>query len=895
MNQKLMKAHSFKRPLLVIIAFLSVLMAAFVSQETTTKAATVDLSYGAGYESNIYTHWTNTNGKTIDEGTFMYKKIDGREVFCVDLGGSLDFPTNPGYVSKPITSELYQKLSAIAYYGWYSNTTTTDPNKTMFTQWMIWETLGNKLNSVDDAGYRANYTAFKAMVNPKVAAYNKLPSFAGKTIDLQAGKSTTLTDANGVLNTYNVSATTNTSGATYKVSGNTLTITAGASAIKSGTLSFRKNIAAAYQGSALLYTKAGYQDVASMKLDPLIGEYKVNVNIISETTVDLQKTDVETGAALSGVTFAFTRDGKDAGAYTTDATGKITFKKSFDQMLGKWTYKEVKTVAGYELDSKVYEFVIGNEDIGKTISLKATNKRLPVTIGTTALGEAEHKNDALSKVTINDTVTYKNLVVGKTYTISGVLMDKVTGKAVLVNGKQVIASKTFVATQANGSIVIPFTFDASGLQGHSVVAFESVSSEDKQLTTHADINDGGQTVEFPKVGFHTTAMGEADHKNDALSNVTINDTVAYTNLTVGKTYTVKGVLMDKATGKPVLVNGKQVTAEKTFAATSVNGSVVITFVFDATGLQGHSVVAFESLYRDGTKLGTHADIDDDGQTVEFPKVDLHTTAVGEDKHKNDALSKVTINDTVAYTNLTVGKTYTVKGVLMDKVTGKPVLVNGKQVTSVKTFVAKSVNGSVVVTFVFDATGLQGHSVVAFESLYRDGVKLGTHADINDTNQTVEFPKVEVKTTATRNGKKIVTAAKQMTVTDVVEYKGLTVGKTYTVKGRLIDKKTGKVIATKEITFVAKTANGSVEIKFAFDGSNLGGHDVVAFEDLYRDGVKLGSHADINDQGQTVHINEVPKITLPQTGEKTNLWLSAIGIGILVFAIGAFLFFKRQTK
>ena len=100
--------------------------------------------------------------------------------------------------------------------------------------------------------------------------------------------------------------------------------------------------------------------------------------------------------------------------------------------------------------------------------------------------------------------------------------------------------------------------------------------------------------------------------------MTLIDAVAYTNLTVGQEYTVIGVLMDQATGKAVLdAQGKSVTASTTFTAAAADGSVDVAFVFDAAGLAGHNVVAFETLARDGKTYATHADLNDEGQTVKF--------------------------------------------------------------------------------------------------------------------------------------------------------------------------------------------------------------------------------------------------------------------------------------
>ena len=90
------------------------------------------------------------------------------------------------------------------------------------------------------------------------------------------------------------------------------------------------------------------------------------------------------------------------------------------------------------------------------------------------------------------------------------------------------------------------------------------------------------------------------------------DKVNYRNLIPGKEYTVKGVLMDKETGKPVMVKGKKVTSEKKFTAHKADGTVEMSFTFDASSLKGKTTVVFEDLFYDGIKVASH---DGKGQQV----------------------------------------------------------------------------------------------------------------------------------------------------------------------------------------------------------------------------------------------------------------------------------------
>lgn len=380
-----------------------------------------------------------------------------------------------------------------------------------------------------------------------------------------------------------------------------------------------------------------------------------------------------------------------------------------------------------------------------------------------------------------------------------------------------------------------------------------------------------QTVELSEgeiasVSFHnvpieigTKATVEGEKEVDPLDKVTLTDTVSYTGLVPGKEYKVTGVLMDKETGEKLLVDSKEIAAETVFVPETKNGSVDVTFIFDATGLHGKEIVVFEDLYRENTKVAAHADITDDDQTIKVKTPEIGTTASFEGEKEIDPLDKVTLTDTVSYKDLTPGKEYRVTGVLMDKSNGKELLINGEKVTAEATFIAEEASGSIDVTFTFNATGLHGKEIVVFEDLYHEKVLLATHADIDDEGQTVRIRNPKIHTTATADGKKEI-IADEITITDVVSYEDLTPGKEYKVSGILMDKATndkllidGKEI-TAEATFTPKAPTGEVEMTFTFDARELTAEtEVVAFETLYRDDLEFATHADITDGDQTVKI------------------------------------------
>lgn len=259
-----------------------------------------------------------------------------------------------------------------------------------------------------------------------------------------------------------------------------------------------------------------------------------------------------------------------------------------------------------------------------------------------------------------------------------------------------------------------------------------------------------QTVELSEgeiasVSFHnkpieigTKATVEGEKEVDPLDKVTLTDTVSYTGLVPGKEYKVTGVLMDKETGEKLLVDGKEITAETVFVPETKNGSVDVTFIFDATGLHGKEIVVFEDLYRENVLLATHADINDEGQTVKIKNPEIGTKATADGK-KEITADKITITDVVSYKDLTPGKEYKLTGMLMNKATNDKLLIDGKEITAEATFTPKAPTGEVEMTFTFDARELTAETeVVVFETLYRDKLEFATHADITDGDQTVKI-------------------------------------------------------------------------------------------------------------------------------------------------------------
>ena len=494
-------------------------------------------------------------------------------------------------------------------------------------------------------------------------------------------------------------------------------------------------------------------------------------------------------------------------------------------------------------------------------------------------------------VKISDKVEYSHLVAGKTYTVIGELHDAATGDAVTVNGQAITAEKTFTAEDSAGSVTLDYAFDSYDLKGKTLVVYETLTdAKGAKLAEHRDKSDVSQQVTVLTPKLSTSAVGDADNSKSvtAEDDVTVTDYVRYTGLTAGQTYTLTGTLMDKSTKKAFMdADGTPVTATAEFTAEAESGTTTVTFTFDASGIKtGTKLVAFETVATNGIEIADHKDINDIDQTVTVKAPVIGTTAV--DAADGDKTvtgeENVAVRDTVHYNNVTPGKTYKVTGALYEKVLDKNGKVtkkvfkdkNGTPVTAEANFTAEDSYGNVDVTFYFDGSSLkEGTSLVAFESLSHNDKEIASHADVNDSGQTVIITKPKLSTTATDalDGDKNLIGEDNATIVDTVHYMNVTPGKTYKVSGTLYEKvtdKDGKVSkkqlldadgnpVTAETEFVPEDTYGTVDVTFTFDGSLLKDNTpVVAFESLSYKDKEIASHSDIEDEDQTVtmHTSEI---------------------------------------
>ena len=462
-----------------------------------------------------------------------------------------------------------------------------------------------------------------------------------------------------------------------------------------------------------------------------------------------------------------------------------------------------------------------------------------------------HMSLAGSDVTLTDTVAYRNLVPGKTYTISGTLMDQRTGKAVTVNGKAVTSSADFTPDTADGETTVDFHFNTNGLDDTTVVVFEKMFYGKAEIAAHEDINDKGQTIYIPSV--KTTAIDDktATKLTLAEKDIHITDTVAYRNLVPGEKYTVTGTAIDKTTGETLKDDaGKDVTAKASFKAEKANGTVDVEFVFDGSTLAGKTVVMYENIYYNNKLVGVHADISDEAQIIYVPSVKTAATDTKTETKLTYAEKDIKITDTVEYTNLIPGKTYKVTGTAVDKKTGKVIKdADGKAVTSEAEITPETADGKVDVDFIFDGSNLAGKTIVMFEEIRYEDKLIGVHADINDEAQTIYVPAIATEALDEVTGIHLSNAGDDVKIKDTVTYKNLIPGLTYRVAGTVMDKDTKKPLQnggkdiTAEAVFTPETADGTVDVEFTFSAKEFAGKTMVLFEKLYL--VKNADNADAN--------------------------------------------------
>ena len=581
--------------------------------------------------------------------------------------------------------------------------------------------------------------------------------------------------------------------------------------------------------------------------------------------------------------------------------------------LGTITIRETKAAQGYVNDGRFGEYDLYIGQIRRTADNKAeitdvqgkraTSNTFEVSdtpqepkLGTSAVNAASGARTACAgeEVTIEDTVTYHNLIPGTEYVLSGTLVDKETGAAIKgADGKEVTARKEFKAEESEGTVRMVFAFKADkSMEGRSAVAFERVEREGKTVAEHADPNDEAQTIRFPLIRTTAENSDTGDHQLGRTENAQITDKVTYGNLIPGQEYRLKGVLMKKSDGSALTADGKEITEEKTFTPDEADGETELTFSFNTKELNENGIVVFEELYEGENLIAYHRDIADPQQSVFLPGVT--TDACDKDTGKKITLAAGdrVIVDKITYSGLVAGKTYEISGevkiksegtdfdtaeTVPSKITGAEgkgsISYDADKVTFVPAGTeGDSVSGEILVSFEVDASALAGEDLVVGESVRYKEADIAVHRDLSDEKQTVHIPRGRTYAVDSETGIKTSLAAENRVFKDEFTYENLLPGETYRFTGRVMaaageddegrmtveeipsvmTDESGTALPDGCIEFVPASKDGTLDLYFAIDASVLADRDVTVYEKVTLSGEPVIVH-EVLDGSQTVYI------------------------------------------
>lgn len=281
---------------------------------------------------------------------------------------------------------------------------------------------------------------------------------------------------------------------------------------------------------------------------------------------------------------------------TCNEKGKATF--TTDLPIGSYYVKEISTDSHYILSEKKYPVVF----------------------------EYAGQDTATVHISVNDGEPIENEIIYGT--IKGLKIDRETGENIAgalfgmfkAEEKELSEKAAILTAESNEEGI--FTFENVPYGEYIVCELKPANGylENEELypvTISEDDEIIGITIEndkIPELG--TTATIDGKKEFTVNGDITIDDVVSYKHLTAGKEYTIKGVLMDKSTGKQFLVDGKEVCSEVTFTPETADGEVTVSFTFDGSVITKETeIVVFETLYHEGTEIAVHADIEDENQTV----------------------------------------------------------------------------------------------------------------------------------------------------------------------------------------------------------------------------------------------------------------------------------------
>lgn len=415
---------------------------------------------------------------------------------------------------------------------------------------------------------------------------------------------------------------------------------------------------------------------------------------------------------------------------TTDNDGVA---KSKELYLGKYTVIEKTAPNGYVHNAAKYDAELTYA--GQNVSVTSTDLSV--------YNERQKVSVSLKKVMAED----KTFSIGNNGEITFVRFGIYADEDIKASNGDVIpkdALITFANCDKNGSIV----FDCDLPVGFKWYAKEIATDE------HYILSD-------TKYEFDTEYQGQDIKVIDIKIN---NDKAIENNLIYGS---VKGLKVDRETQE--VIKGATFGLFKSDTTEFSEDKAILTAVTDENGVFVFNNIPYgEYLIKEIKPADGYLDnedvftviIKDNKQVVKLTAIndkvpELKTTATVNGKKEAVAKGETTIKDTVEYKHLVPNTEYVIKGTLMDKSTGKPFMVKGKEVTSTVKFTPDKANGTVKVEFTFDASNIKKSTdLVVFESLYRDNVEIAVHADLKDKGQTVTIVPPAPKTPKTSDNRNL---------------------------------------------------------------------------------------------------------------------------------------------
>lgn len=489
--------------------------------------------------------------------------------------------------------------------------------------------------------------------------------------------------------------------------------------------------------------------------------------------------------------------------------------------------------------------------------------------------DGEHFFTPNGTTSLTDTVTYSGLKPNQEYTLTGQLINKDTGA--------VVVEKTvkFTPNTSNGTVTVPFSFNASGMGGVTLVAYETLSGTVESygtpvgtyvLAEHKDKNDEKQSV--TSMSITTSAADKKTNTKMVMpdADAVVQDTVSYKGAVTGQTYCLEATLMQKYKEEAAVdSNGETVTGYAEFIPSTKNGSQVVELSFDATSMPSGEYVVFEKIYAiNGDKKElwtTHEDYNDAAQTITITGLDTNIYEASTLTNMAYPKKNMEVHDLVTYTGFQPGQTYTVDWKLVDVATKKDYIdAAGKTVKKTQTFTPDTMDGEFEIVDTFDGSKLNGQNLTAVST-----VKLGTkvlfehNKTLDNEYETLSIPGLDTVASETGTGAKEVYAISNVSITDKITYEKLQVGLEHIVKTSIVDKTTGEILKNSNnepLTFESEiapdTADGVYDAVLQFNGKGLAGVKAVVFQEIWLGDTLIAQHKDLNDADQTFTFKEMPK-------------------------------------